>query len=300
MKNLIFAFIISVFVLPQTVFSCTLGLTALSKFDTKEYIFIGEVVGYTKVIESKKLNSSTYGLIIKNKESVYLPKTSKGSFEVFPFGLGADCSLFGTDIEELKKDFPLNSEVRVIAKEAKVIPKTKTNTIRLEKRPDELSSIALNSDEQGNRMTSSKSVFDYKTFEYQEDDSFSKYLLPEFEIRKDLLRLKMTKNQIERNKILDRLFYAPVYTDLNFGGLFQEHTSSISEYERYYESHLKMTDPEFYEKQYLVYKETLAELLKLGYKKKVAENALGKAIEKSDDFSKESWLKMSLQILKNK
>lgn len=300
MKNLFFSFIISIFVLTQTVFSCTLGLTALSKFDATEFIFIGEVVGYTPPVKSKKLNTAVYGLIIKNKETVYLPKIPKGNLEVFPFGLGVECSLFGTDLDKLKKDFPINSEVRVIAKEAEIIPKAKNKNIRLEIRPSELSSISLNIDEQGNRMTSANSGFDYKSFEYKDGDSFSKYLLPEFEIRKDLLRLKKAQNQFELNRILDKLFYAPVYTNLSFGGLFQEHTSSISEYERYYETHLKMTDPEFYEQQYLVYKDTLAELIKLGYRKKTAKKALGEAIKRSDDFTKQSWLKISLQILKNK
>lgn len=122
MKQVIFLITI-VFLSFYSVFSCTLGIRGLDRFDTSEYIFIGEVVGYTQEIQSPKLKSSAYGLKIKSKESVYLPKKTKSYYEVFPIDLWADCSEGGKDIDELKDEFPIGSEVRIIAKEAKLLPK---------------------------------------------------------------------------------------------------------------------------------------------------------------------------------
>lgn len=227
-----FAFIVcflcaSVFFV-NSAFGCTLGRTSLMDFDETEYIFIGEVIGYTKPVKSAKLRNDAYGLIVKVKESVYLPKTPKNDFEVFPIKLWADCSDGGTSIEELKKEFQIGSEIRVIAKTTELIPNNSTEeNIRLEDRPGELGNIVPNYDENKSRMTSADSVFDYKAFKYDRNkDSFSKYLLPNFEVRKDLFRLKNSRTQKERNDILTRLRDLPICcNDLDFQSVFDRYNS---------------------------------------------------------------------------
>lgn len=302
----------------QNSLGCTLAAKSLSKFDESEYVFIGKVVGYTDVVtfDENRANNSvepmsatnmvhsdkkpreTVGLIVKIVENVYLPKVPVEHFEIFPYDLMADCSIGGKSIDDLKRLFPTDAEIRVIAKESEFIPKaTNKGTIRLEERPSEPNSIAINIDKKGLRMTTSLSVFSYKDYSYDmNSDSDSKYLLPAFEIRKDLLRLKTSKTQVERNSILDRLFHVPSNVDLELKELFDTYAASQAEADRYYESQLESSSPETY-KQYKVYKKTLDELIKRGFEKKLAEDAIGKALSEGTDLEAEVLIKRAAEIL---
>lgn len=284
----------------QTAFSCTLAGEAISAFDDSEYIFIGEIIGYTKAVESSELRSKAFGLMVKPKENIYLPKNPKSYFEVFPVSLWADCSLGGTQLEKLKLDFPLNSEVRVIAKEAKILPNNlPDNNIRLEELPGELGSVVLNYENE-KRMTSNESVFDYKTFTHDiDEDSDSNYLLPNFEIRKDLLRLKNSRTQKEKTDILNRLLDLPVCcNDLDVYKLFKKYTSSENEFEFFKEARFKKTLTEEEFNQYKIIDEVEAELKKLKFSDDDVEKAVGKAIREKTEISKQKLFERSLKILK--
>lgn len=300
MKMTFFSIFLTVLFSVQLVFACTLSTKPLGKFDETEYVFIGEVMAYTEPVETKKFQGAAYGLIIKVKENVYLPKMPKAYFEVFPIQLWSDCSKSGTAIEKLKEEFPVKSEVRVIAKEAEILQNNPANeNIRLEDRPGENSSIVVNFDEKNLRLTTAESYFDYKSYKHDDEDSVSKYLLPNFEIRKDLLRLSRAKNHQEVTAILDKLIFAAPISDLSFSSLLKNHALDEAEYDRYYEAELKMNSPETYE-QYKVYKSVLTELLKAGYPRDKAEKTLGKALQAGTDFEKQKLLQKSLQILRRK
>jgi len=233
MKKLIFLILLAVSFSVQTIFGCSLAVKPLGSFDETEYVFIGEVVGYTEPVESAKLQRQAFGLIVKVRESVHLPAPTKTHFEVFPIELWADCSESGTDVKKLQKKFPVNSEVRVIAKRAELLPALTDGNIRLEDRPGAIGSIALNYEK--TRMTSADSVFDYKSYEFDMDeDSDSKYLLPDFEARKDLLRLKNSKNQTETNVLLARLLYFPAGHHLDIYEIFKKHSENQNAYEHLY------------------------------------------------------------------
>lgn len=289
--------LLSVFI--NSSFSCTLAGKSISIFDEDEYVFIGDIIGYTSAVKSAKLRSDGYGLIVKVKESVYLPETPKSNFEVFPIDLYADCSEGGAEIEDLKKNFPINSEIRVIAKETTYFYDEKiTENIRLEDRPGEMGQISLNFDN-GKRLTSSESVFDYKNFKRTDSDSYAKDSLINFEIRKDLLRLRNESRQKETNLILDNFFYAPPGNDLNFYELLKNYAANEAEVNRYFEAQLKMTDPDIFT-QHVVYQQTLSKLVSLGYQRKAADNALGKALAENIGFIVPKLLERSLQILSKK
>lgn len=286
----------------QTIFGCTLAGKPLSDFDATEYIFIGEVVGYAQPLESAKLHGKAHGLIVKVRESVSLPKAPKTHFEIFPIALWVDCSLGGINLEELKK-FPIGSEIRVVAKEAEILPNNLPDgNIRLEDRPDELGSLALNTDEKGKRMSSANSVFDYKSFKYDmNEDSIAKYFLPNFEIRKDLLRLKKSREQTERDEILKRLADVPICcNDLNMRTVLKTYTANEAEFNRRYEMHLRkrLTEEEF--AYYKAVNETQSELVRLGFKMEDAEKAVGQALKEGTEISKAKLLERSLQILREK
>lgn len=237
MKKILLTISFALVFFAQAGFACTLAIKPLSGFDKTEYIFIGEVTGYTaEPVKSEKLRGEAHGLIVKVKESVYLPKTPKTHFEIFPFQLWSDCSDAGASLRELKKSFPLNSEIRVIAKEAERLPRALPDgNIRLEDRADELGSIALNYDENKNRLSFAGSVFDYKSFKYDiNENSAAKYRLPDFEARKDLLRLANSKTRAEKSSILARLLYFPVGGRLDIYAIFKEHSESKDAYEHLY------------------------------------------------------------------
>jgi hypothetical protein len=315
MKKILFAVSFALTFFAQGIFACTLSVPSIGKFDETEYVFIGEVIGYTESFDISETlidsaisttfqsqsdeNKKANGLIVRVKESVFLPKIPKTHFEVFPYDLGADCSIAGIRDYTLKKKYPLNSEIRVIAKEAKYLPPNLPGgNIRLEDRPGERGSVSLNYDVNKTGMTSVASVFDYKSFQYDMNkDSESKYLLPNFEIRKDLLRLSKAANRKERTLILERLLFAPTFSDLDFYSLFKNFTLTEVEFKSYFETHLKRTSPEIFE-QYKAYNDALDELIRLGYERAVGEKAISKALEEGTEISKQKLLEKSLEILR--
>ena len=317
MKNLFAALFVICGLGFTSVYGFLLVKKSVTKFDPDEFIFIGTVIGYTgpTVFVGQKANNSidpvsatfvnrsekpkfiTYGLVVKVNESVYLPVESD-LFEIFEYSLDADCLVQGISQVDLQDEFPLNSEVRVISKKAVLVAPTPSDRkVRLENRLTEDGSIALNADKNDHRMTSADTIFDYKAYSYDMNrDSDSKYLLPIFEIRKELFRLSRLKDQRSRNEILDRIFFAPVAHDIDHGGIFKNYTSSEGEYRRYFETHLKTTDPKFY-LEYKAYQDALDRLLPLGFSKTKAENALGKALEIGTDIDARKLFRASLKFL---
>lgn len=279
---LIFLFVFAVNV--DSSFGCSLTGKLLTDFDETEYVFIGEVLGYTSPIEVKGLRTPAVGLIVKVRENVYLPKTPKLNFELFPIELWADCSNAGSTLEGLKQRFPVNSEVRVVAKAAKILPQlTDDKTIRLEERPAEIGSIALNVDEKGKQITTVAAVFDYRKYKRDIHDSGSEYFLPSFEIRKDLLRLRNSKTQAEKNSILDRLFDMPYSVLLDFRAVFDAYTANRTESEKYYEERIRLTDPPFFN-LYQIEKTILAELRKRKVNDQTAKTVFGEALNEVMDL----------------
>ena len=199
--------------------ACSLIVKPLIKFDSSEYVFTGQVTRLVGPLESTTFLQKAWGLQIKAEEKVYLPQTPSGDFEVFPFQLWSDCSIAGTGSEELLKKFPLGSKVKVIARAATLLSsESNVDHVRLEVVPGTWSEISRNYYEDGRRMADSQTVFDYKSFKQVSPkdyvESFMPFLdakgaLPDFELRKDLLRLERTRLRSERVKILRRLLYYP-------------------------------------------------------------------------------------------
>jgi hypothetical protein len=295
---------------------CTLAGKTISQFDASEYVFIGTVTGYTKSVgfdankpskatqpidstrlaENEKRSSGVTGLIVRVREFVYLPKPGV-EFEVFQYDLRADCALVGMSLSALETAFPINSEVRVIAKEAVFLTEPANDRIRLEDRPSEQGQVIANSDKGADPLSLMKSVFDYKGYRYDRDvDSYSKYLLPAFEIRKDLLGLKRASTQAERNSILERILYAPRDADVDFYQLFKLYATNAIESRRYYESRLSMVDPEGLE-MYQIYQNVVEDLIKLGHSRTASEAAIDQALKAGTELISKPLLKKSLKIL---
>lgn len=298
--------------------ACTLAGKSLLKFDPNEYVFIGVVVGFTepadfderKGTELQPFSSSnvgnwpnprkTVGMKVRLTEAVHVPKKPADYFEVYEYDLGADCSTRGVSPEKLKTAFPLGSEVRIVSREAVFLSQpTIAGAIQLENRPGEMGSIALNVLPGGRRMTTATSPFDYKSYSYDMNrDSDSKYLLPSFEVRKDLLRLESLHSPAERRVILNRLFDVPRHADVALKSIFDTYAASQQEAEQLYDSYLKTTDPELYEVHKVLQRVT-NELVRLGFPKKQADEAIMKAIEGGSKFAYDDLIKETVRILKS-
>jgi hypothetical protein len=64
MRN-VFLSLVIVFGLQSIIFACTLGLEPLRGFDSKEFVFTGEVAGFVGSFGSSKLRQKAYGLKVK-------------------------------------------------------------------------------------------------------------------------------------------------------------------------------------------------------------------------------------------
>jgi hypothetical protein len=215
-------------------FGCSLGLQPVRDFDRNEYIFIGEVIGIAGPFETRKFHPQAWGLKIKVTDPVNLPQSPASYFEVIPYELWADCTIKGSSEESLLQDFPTGSKVKIIARRSNLLPhKLNGGHIRLEILPGSLGSISRNyTDESSRPLTSSQSVFDYKAYrrifpsEYTEaarESLYAQSALPEFEMRKDLQRLRNSTDQDQRIIILERLIYYPECCDLDFDRIIKKY-----------------------------------------------------------------------------
>lgn len=306
--------LLTLFLFVRVSYSCTVAGKSLSKFDETEFIFIGTVVGYTKPIEFDENKGATSikpiswsdvdkssksilttGLIVRVDESIYLPKNRR-EFEVFAFDLWADCSIGGISFSKLEFDFPINTEIRVIAKESTLLGNPTGERIKLEQMPGDGGQIIKNSDRSSKKLSSSTSTFNYGAYEYDGNNSASYNVLPSFEARKDLLRLKQATTQSERNSILERFVAAPSNADVELYELFKIYAANEIERKRYYETHLNTKDPEGY-RIYQIWEKAVEELSKLGYQRSIAEKAIKTAFEEGVYIDDVNFLKKCKEIL---
>lgn len=302
MRNILLTIFLCAAGFVQSGIACSLITTPIGKFDDGEFIFIGKVTGYTDAVSSNAAKSGrsfeTYGLVVDLKESVYLPGRSGSKFEVFPINLWADCSSGGFTLGDMQKGFPVGTEIRVIARKAKVVPQGKeSSVIRLEDYPGTLSSISPNTDESGRSVTSGSSVYDYSSYDFSNDrESAAVADLPSFEARKDLLRLKNAASRKERDVIIERLMNIAYIDDLEFVTMLKLYAANETEADRYYEKNLERFSPGAY-MQHMVVKNARAELAKRGYKSEDIKKAIDGAMRDGVDFTVDAVVKGSLKYL---
>jgi hypothetical protein len=249
--KLISIFFLGAILLCQITFACSLVMAPIKRFEPEEYVFTGQVVGIVGPFESKSFRQQAWGLQIKIQEKVNLPETPTGDFELIPFELWADCSANGRKSEDLLKNYPVGSKVKVIARAAQLVPRVNGVNLRLEILPGTWGDISRNYYEDGRQMADAQSIFDYKSFKRPTGndyvESFMPFLdakgaLPDFELRKDLLRLEKAKSQQERLQIINRLLFYPAGGRGDFYGIAEHYLRDaklVKALDRQREEHLK-------------------------------------------------------------
>jgi hypothetical protein len=231
-KNLLLGLsVLSYMFVTAAAVGCSIYAPPPTKFDSLEYVFIGHVIGMVGPLLSPKVHGEAWGLLVKVKEKIYLPKFPKQYFEVFLYKTTPNCAPIGFSQDELVEWY-IDREIRVIAREAKFFASNLDNgNIRLEAWAMNRGEIAINYTHE-ELFSSAGSVFDYKKYaenfkiyrngnfqilgdkiEFSRKDLFlvsaSFEKLRSFELRKDLLRLERASSETKRLAILKRLAHLP-------------------------------------------------------------------------------------------
>ena len=205
---------------------CSILLKPLKEFDKSQYVFIGEVVDIVGKDVAEGIEGEAIGLRVKVTEMIYSPDPSAPYFEVFPLGLTPSCGSMYWERDDIHRQFPVGSQVKVIAGGATVLDRDRANSaIRLEVTAENRGSISRNDLGEGLK-SSADSGYDYKSFTERGptpsvgDPLFwANRYLPQFELRKDWLRLMNAQSEQERIKILERLVYYPDPIDIDYSNI---------------------------------------------------------------------------------
>jgi hypothetical protein len=143
-----------------------------------------------------------------------------------------------SEMKKVREFYPVGSQVSVVAKVATTFKDEPDNSlIRLETSIYNKGSIARN-DLNESLRTTAKTFYNYKSFVQRQSTTtaedvvvVSNYYLPEFELRKDLFRIREAKSEEEKIKILERLVFYPHVNRVNFPdfvGYLQNHNKQVS------------------------------------------------------------------------
>ncbi|MGI8543052.1 MAG: hypothetical protein ACR2MD_06175 [Aridibacter sp.] len=220
MKKYIKVILIGLFILycfTNFTFACSFNEFIKFEFNPQEFVFFGQVTGYTDKVENiieinnQKIKFSAVGLNIQINDKIHLPIQTE-FIEVFPTSpVDTACTPSGASKDELKKGFPIGTKVRVIGQEnPKLLQASSSSVPRVQVTGGNQGQLFNNVDSKGNVLTTSASIFDYKLSLplYGTKHTYAETFVWLFEIRKDLKRLKQTNSQTKRFDILKRLAYA--------------------------------------------------------------------------------------------
>lgn len=198
--------------------ACSLAGRSLKAFDSDEFIFTGRVIEVVGAFRSDKFEGEAWGVKVEIEDAIHLPEKSVSArFEIVRYELRADCAYMGTSGKKVSEFYPVGTKVKVIAKRARLLAqRTDGGELRLEILPGSLGDISRNTYADGSSMTNAQIVFDYRTHRRATAEERTENLmpfldsrsaLPEFELRKDLLRLRDAKTVATRLNVLERLVY---------------------------------------------------------------------------------------------
>jgi hypothetical protein len=214
------------------------------QFDAAEYIFVGEVTGVVGPSHSELVAGEVWGLRIKIKEVVSLPDGPAKYVELYTYTTGAACEAQGVTDPKRYRQLPKGLLVRVIAKRSNGGDnRLPGGGLRVDDRGYHrgpiLSGIA--EDQPFSSRVSSindfRMPFDFdaytkkskRTESYRENSPEWYREMAQFELRKELLRLKNAKSQKENGVILERVAFYPRFLDdeVDYSAIVEANISDI-------------------------------------------------------------------------
>jgi hypothetical protein len=188
----------------------------------REFVLIGEVVGTVGPFRSPSFDHSAWGLEVEVREAIQLPRAAQRRYEVVPL---LDCDRGGYSREQIEQWFPAGLAVLVVAEEARVFPDA-TGRLRLERESDGYGFVVSNRGADGD-LTNADVLFDYEAYADNGALRARAPRLAEFELFKDLVRLKQAADDATKLALLARLRHYPCCTNhFRFEDLVNAHLAT--------------------------------------------------------------------------
>ena len=171
--NFIFLIFILLFI-SASAFPCTAVVSTPTKFDSSEYIFIGRVINFLGPQQPDSLYRDYNSLLVEIIDPIYLPKTPLKYFEIIDYDLSPDCQLIPWDLGTIQRLYPINSYIRVVAKDSKHMTRNvNSENIGLDLNPFNNSHISFDFPNIPALHSSHDSKYDYR---YMSEDSVANFL----------------------------------------------------------------------------------------------------------------------------
>lgn len=206
---------------PNVSYPCSLVHTPTSKFNHAEYIFAGQVVGYVGPLTAPHVRGEAWGVIVKPRALVSVPRKSAGDYEVYPLQLEPDCNTSGSTREWLSQQYPEGATVKVAAMEMKTTDgRPHGGNVRLSVSPHNNGLMARNEEDVDARTLAGR-LYNYGG--YKEGAGPRRNIA--FEVRKDLWRLERARGDGDKEEVLRRLLHCPRY-GVDYAELVRQHISN--------------------------------------------------------------------------
>jgi hypothetical protein len=182
-------------------FACDFVPAPLVRPDPKEFVFLGKVMAPVGPLSSPKFKFSgaVWGVKVAVEEAVHLPQVPKQAFEVVPY---TDCNWGGFSEDQIKKSYPVGSQVLVVATLAQFLTNDLPDgNLRLERLSNGRGFVA------SSRILPKRSAAD---FNYRGADIHR----AQYELRRDLQRLESATTKAQKTAVLGRLLLFPCCTNV--------------------------------------------------------------------------------------
>lgn len=241
-RLLTFIFAVAILLIAE-VSACTPERRLLHEFDKDEFVFIGEVVGFTEPLvfneEVAKLSSyqtkhaKAVGIMVKLGEAVNVPSSPLQHFEVFQFLSAGNCEPTGMSLAQVEKTYPIGSNIVVISKKASILPYILPNgNLRLEGTVTNGTLLFQNPASTDTLHVSAATWRNYSDFRLPARRESKHFYAIAFEVRKELLRLRNATAINEKNDIIRRLLNVPAGSEfVDYYSLLLRHTKNRVEAE---------------------------------------------------------------------
>jgi hypothetical protein len=200
--TLLFACLVSLAAPGFSALACTIATEPYSSFDPAEYVFYGEVTGYTSSQRhcaegSLRVCETSWGLVLRILEPIHLPSRDVREVELYSFGLESDCSRIVVSESEARQT-PIGALMAVVAKELEESqPRPGRDRIALE---NWVGSVAFRMPAESRLSELARARFDYSSF-----DPAPAQDIRNFELRRDMLRLQNARSEAAVLEVLFRL-----------------------------------------------------------------------------------------------